>query len=266
MAEKQIITKETEANETSFWDHLEELRWTLLRPLIAFVILFCFTMWALPNIFDKFVLGATSSDFFIYRFFERISGGLIAFDNDFSVKIININVASQFTTHIATAMGFAAVLVFPYFVYQLWRFIRPALYQREMKNVRAAFVGGTFMFYVGCFVGYALVFPFTFRFLVEYELSGEIVNQISLQSYIYNFTMLILVMGIVFEMPLLAWLLSSIGLIKRQMLQKYRRHAIVVLMFVSALITPSGDPFTLMIVFLPLYLLYELSVCVVKKA
>ncbi|MCI6743785.1 MAG: twin-arginine translocase subunit TatC, partial [Paraprevotella sp.] len=125
-------------------------------------------------------------------------------------------------------------------------------------------LGGTMMFYIGCALGYLLVFPFTFRFLVEYDLSPSIENQINLSSYISNFTMLILVMGIVFEMPLLAWLLSQFGILHKSFLRNYRRHAVVSLLVLAAIITPSGDPFTLMLVFVPLYFLYEFSIMVVK--
>jgi len=251
--------------EMSFWDHLEVLRWALFRVLGVFFVFFCITLWAMPHVFDAFVLGPTSSDFFIYRWITDVSHGFLSFNEGFKVDIININVASQFMTHINTSMAFAAIFTFPYFVFETWRYIRPALFDNEIRNVRGAFFGGTFMFYLGCAIGYALVFPFTFRFLTEYELSPNIVNQINLQSYINNFTMLILVMGIVFEMPLLAWLLSALGILKKQMLQSYRRHAIVILLVLSAFITPSGDPFTLMLVFIPLYLLYELSVKIVRK-
>ena len=120
------------------------------------------------------------------------------------------------------------------------------------------------MFYIGCAIGYTLVFPFTFRFLVEYNLSPNITNQINLQSYIDNFTMLILVMGIVFEMPLLAWLLSLFGILRKSFLREHKRHAVVILLISAAIITPSGDPFTLMLVFIPLYLLYEVSILVVR--
>ena len=116
------------------------------------------------------------------------------------------------------------------------------------------------MFFLGCAVGYMLVFPFTFRFLTEYQLSTSIVNQISLTSYMGNFLMLIFVMGIVFELPLLAWLLSKMGLVTKSFFRQYRKHAVVILLVLSALITPSGDPFTLMVVFLPISLLYELGI------
>ena len=167
-------------------------------------------------------------------------------------------------THISTSISLAAVIAFPYFIWEIWHFIEPALFEDEVKHLKPAFLGGTLMFYVGCAIGYMLVFPFTFRFLVEYNLSSNITNQINLQSYIDNFTMLILVMGIVFEMPLLAWLLSLFGILKKSFLREYKKHAIVILLISAAIITPSGDPFTLMLVFIPLYVLYELSILVVR--
>lgn len=248
----------------SFWDHLEVLRWAIVRVLCVFVVFFVGMLWLMPKIFSDFVLGPTSGRFFVYRLLTKWSGGFFRFDPNFHVQIININVASQFMTHINTSMAFAAVLTFPCLIYEVWKYIKPALYSNEIRNVRKAFAGGTLMFYLGCAMGYLLVFPFTFRFLVEYDLSAEIVNQINLQSYINNFTMLILIMGIVFEMPLLSWLLSQLGVLHREFLQTYRRHAVVILLVLAAFITPSGDPFTLMLVFVPLYLLYELSVRVVK--
>ena len=168
-------------------------------------------------------------------------------------------------THISTSVSLAAVIAFPYFIWEIWKFIEPALYENEIKHIRPAFMGGTLMFYIGCAVGYFLVFPFTFRVLMEYELSPTIQNQINLSSYIGNFTMLIMVMGLVFEMPLLAWLLSQFGILHKSFLREYRRHAIVILLVAAAIITPSSDPFTLMLVFVPLFVLYEMSILVIKK-
>lgn len=256
---------ETEENGMSFWDHLEVLRWSLFRSVCVLFACMIVTFITLPYIFDDFILAATTNDFFVYRWLTEISHGIINFSDDFNVQIININVASQFMTHIQTAISLAAVIAFPYFIWEIWRFIEPALFEDEIKHIRPAFFGGTFMFYLGCAIGYFLIFPFTFRFLVEYQLSPSIANQINLSSYIGNFTMLILVMGLVFEMPLLAWLLSQLGILHKSMLREYRRHAIVVLMIAAAAITPSGDPFTLMLVFVPLYLLYEVSIRVIKE-
>jgi len=263
---KENVNVEEEVNEgMSFWDHLEVLRWALFRSACVLAVCLVGTFWALPHIFDDFILAATSNDFFVYRWLSEISHGFITFSPDFNVQIININVASQFMTHISTSISLAAVIAFPYFIWEIWKFIEPALYENEIRHIRPAFLGGTLMFYIGCAVGYFLVFPFTFRFLMEYELSPNIQNQINLSSYIGNFTMLIMVMGIVFEMPLLAWLLSQFGILHKSFLREYRRHAIVILLVAAAIITPSGDPFTLMLVFVPLFVLYEMSILVVRK-
>ena len=174
--------------------------------------------------------------------------------------------ASQFLIHISTSFWFALIVAFPYLVYEAWRFIAPALYDNEKSSVGAAFLSGTVMFYLGCAVGYCFVFPFTFRFLAEYQVSTEIVNQISLNSYMSTFMGMVFIMGLVFELPLLAWLLSKLGLINKPFLKKYRKVAVAVLLILAAAITPTGDPFTLSIVFLPLYALYELSIRVVRDA
>ena len=248
----------------TFWGHLEDLRHSLLRVAGVLLVFMIVSFSLMPYLFDHFILAPTTSDFPLYRWLSRLGGGssfLPDFSNDnYRVEIININVASQFLTHITTSFWFALVLMFPYLIFEIWRFIQPALFASERKSVGAAFGFGTGMFFLGCAVGYFLVFPFTFRFLTEYQLSPMIVNQISLNSYMGNFLMMIFVMGLVFELPLLSWLLSKLGLVNRALFRKYRKHAVVVLLFLAAVITPSGDPFTLLIVFLPLYLLYELGI------
>ena len=253
----------------TFWGHLEVLRWALVR--VAVVVFVAMVGWfiVMPDIFKPFVLGPTTSDFFLYRLLG-VLGGWIPFLPDFSndayrVDIININVASQFMTHITTSFWFALVTAFPYLIYEIWKFISPALYDNEKGSIGLAFTFGTGMFYLGCAVGYTVIFPFTFRFLTEYQLSAEITNQISLNSYMGTFLMMVFVMGLVFEIPLLAWVMSKLGLIDKEFLVKYRRHAVVVMLILAAAITPTGDPFTLSIVFIPLYLLYELAIRIVRS-
>lgn len=253
----------------SFWGHLEVLRWALFRVAVALVILMVACFVAMPYVFDSFVLGPTTSDFFLYRWLGQFSRILPFFDGfadeQFKVDIININVASQFMTHMTTSFWFALVLIFPYLIYEIWKFVSPALFPHEKKSIGFAFSFGTVMFFLGCALGYCLVFPFTFRFLTNYTISANIVNQISLNSYMNNFLMMIFIMGVVFELPLLIWVLSNMGMVNRTFLKQYRRHAIVVLMILAAVITPSGDPFTLMVVFLPLYCLYELGIRLARR-
>lgn len=273
METPDILVEETPEGEIqmTFWEHLEDLRWALVRvaAVLFLFVIGCFC--AMPYLFDNFVLGPTTSDFFLYKWLSGLGGGGSSllfpdFSNDnYSVEIININVASQFLTHISTSFWFALVLMFPYLTFEIWRFVQPALFKSEKTSVGLAFIGGTLMFFLGCAVGYGLVFPFTFRFLTEYQLSASISNQISLTSYMGNFMMMIFIMGLVFELPLLSWLLSKLGLVNKAFFRKYRRHAVVILLVLAAIITPTGDPFTLMIVFLPIYMLYEIGILVVRK-
>lgn len=265
------MSEELESEGTmTFWDHLEVLRWSIFRVAIALVIVVVACFIAMPHIFDSFILGPTDGNFFLYRWLSfgggsASSGKLMPdFSSDFHVDIININVASQFLTHITTSFWMSLVIIFPYLIYEIWKFLKPALYENEEKNVKLAFLCGTVLFFIGCAIGYCVIFPVTFRFLTGYTVGNSITNQISLNSYMSNFLTLVFVMGAVFEIPMLAWVLSRMGLIYKDTLKGIRRYAIVVLMVLAALITPSGDPFTLSLVFLPLYLLYELSIVVVK--
>ncbi|MDD2436596.1 MAG: twin-arginine translocase subunit TatC [Massilibacteroides sp.] len=257
-------------DEMSFWDHLEELRWTLFRSILALFIFAIAGFAFMPYLFDKVVLAPTTSDFITFKMMCKVSSMtdiLPDFCSDgYHVNIMNIKLASQFFTHMTSSFWLALLLTFPYLMYEIWRFVSPALYENEKKNIRWVFSFGTLMFFLGCAVGYFMVFPVTLRFLATYQLSAAIEEQVSLESYMDNFYMLIFIMGIVFEMPLLSWLLSKIGLINRSYFHKYRRHAIVFLLVGAAFITPSSDPFTLGIVFFPLYGLYELSAFFVKKA
>ncbi|MDR2086195.1 MAG: twin-arginine translocase subunit TatC [Dysgonamonadaceae bacterium] len=254
--------------EMSFWDHLEELRWMLLRVIIAVFVFAIAGFVFMPWLFDNVVLWPAKSDFFLYRYMCALSNR-IPFLPDFcgenlAIDMINIDLTAQFFRHLSTSCWFAVVLVCPYILFEVWRFITPALYEHEKKNVRWVFLLGSIMFFIGCGVGYAVIFPMTLRFLYSYSLSDVIHNQISLSSYMDNFLTLILIMGFVFEMPLISWLFSQIGLLKKSFFKKYRRYAILILLIAAAVITPSGDPFTLALVFFPLYALYELSVFFVK--
>lgn len=258
----------TDDNNMTFWEHLDVLRMSLFHILGFVLVAFIGCFIAMPYIFDPIILGPTSSDFFLYKFFAAI--GHLPFTPDFSddsfhVDIININVASQFMTHMSTSFWLALVFTFPVILWEIWKFIEPALLPKEKPNIILAFTFGTFMFFLGCAVGYCIVFPLTFRFLTQYTIGAQVVNQINLNSYISMFLMLIFVMGLVFELPLISWILSKLGVINKGFLRQYRSYATVALLVLAALITPSGDPFTLAVVFLPLYLLYELSIKIVKE-
>lgn len=256
--------------DMTFWDHLEALRWTLVRSFTAIGILFIAGFAFIPYIFDHVVMAPSRSDFFLYRFLAKVSQIVPLVPGEvvkpFHVDIINIKLASQFFLHMSLALWLALLVAFPYLVYEIWKFVCPALYDNERKGIKFTFLFGTIMFYLGCAVGYTVVFPLTLRFLYTYEISSLITNQLSLDSYMNNFLMLIFMMGIVFELPLLAMLMSKLGFLNRRFFSEYRRHAIVAIVVVAAVITPSSDPFTLMAVFIPIYVLWELSAFLVKPA
>ncbi len=254
--------------ELTFWDHLDELRWVLMRILVVWFVLAVGYFIAMPWLFDKVILAPCHNDFIFYDVLRYV-GQLFHMDDaffteDFHVKLININLAAPFFIQISTAFWMSVVTATPYLFFEIWRFISPALYPNERRGVKKALLIGTVMFFLGVLLGYFMVYPLTLRFLASYQLSAEIENQISLNSYIDNFMMLVLCMGLAFELPLVTWLLSLMGIVHKSFLRKYRRHAAIIIVFVAAVITPTGDPFTLTVVSVPLYLLYELSILMIK--
>ena len=255
-------------NELTFWDHLEVLRRALIRILLVWFVLAVAYFLAMPYLFDHVVLAPCENDFVFYELLRRIGEELHLegdfFTQEFHVKLVNINLAAPFFIHMSTAFWMSVVTAAPYLFYEVWRFISPALYPEETRGVKKALALGTVMFFLGVLLGYFMVYPLTLRFLSTYQLSALIENQISLNSYINNFMMLVLCMGLAFELPLVTWLLSLLGLVHKTFLRKYRRHAIVIIVILAAVITPTGDPFTLSVVAIPLYLLYELSILMIK--
>lgn len=254
--------------EMTFWDHLDELRRVLLRICAVWLVLLVGFFIAMPYLFDNVILAPCHNDFAFYSLLKEI-GQLLHlndsfFTQQFEVKLININLAAPFFIHISTAFWMSVVVSVPYLLFEIWGFISPALYRNEKNNVRSALGIGTVMFFLGVLLGYFMVFPLTLRFLATYDLSSQIENRISLNSYIDNFMMLILMMGLVFELPLVTWLLSKVGLVNRRFLRKYRKHAVVAIFVIAAIITPTGDPFTLSVVAIPLWMLYEFSILMIK--
>ena len=256
-------------SEMSFWDHLDVLRQVLFRVLGVWLVLAVGYFIVMPYLFDQVILAPCHNDFIFYQLLRdvgayfNLSGDF--FTQTFSVKLININLAAPFFIHMSTAFWMSVVTATPYLFYELWKFVSPALYPNERKGVKKALCLGSVMFFIGVAVGYFMVYPLTLRFLSSYQLSIAIENQISLNSYIDNFMMLVLCLGLAFELPLVTWLLSLLGIVHKDLLKKYRRHAIVLLVILAAVITPTGDPFTLTIVAIPLYLLYEFSIRMVKS-
>lgn len=248
----------------TFWEHLDELRKVLFRSVLFLLVLMVLLFAAKDSLFNV-VFAPTNSDFILYRGISTVMRYLgMGEMESFNIALVNIDLSAQFFIHISTTFYFSLVLATPFILYQLWTFVRPALYERERKAAIYGFSFAGLLFFLGVMAGYFLIFPLTLRFLGTYQVSDLVANQISLKSYMGMFIWLILIMGIVFELPALSAILSRLGILSKSFLKSYRRHAFVVLLVVAAFITPSGDPFTLAAVGLPLYALYEVSILVCR--
>ena len=238
----------------SFWDHLEELRFCVLRSLAAVGIFSIIAFILKGPVFDGIVLWPTKPDFFLYRW-----TGL-----QVDMELINIDVTAQFFIHLKMAVALGFVAAFPFIVWQIWSFIAPALYDNERKAIGNAFKLGSVLFYLGVVVGYCFVLPVCLNFFMGYSVSETVNNTIALGSYIALFTSMVLLIGLVFEFPTVIMALSRLGIVGKELLRKYRRHAFMVSLILSALITPS-DPVSMLVLSLPLYLLYEFSILLCRK-
>lgn len=256
---------ETASEKASFWEHLDALRGVLLRSL-AVTFVFSLIAFVLKDQLFSIVFAPKSPDFITYRLIDKL-GALAGVDSftGYDVRLINTGLALQFMVHMKTALCAGVLCASPYIVFQLFSFIAPALYRSERKYAVTIAAGGYLMFVVGVIVSYLIIFPVTFQFLGTYQVAADVTNMIDLNSYMSTLIMMCLCMGIVFEMPVVAYLLGLTGLLESSQMSKYRRHAIVVILIVAAIITPTSDAFTLAIVSLPMWLLYEVSILLVRK-
>ena len=225
----------------TFWEHLDELRrriwYVFLAAIVAAVACFCFK--------------------------EQLFAVVLA-PKPADMQLINVELTQQFLTHMRVALWAGLLVVSPYILYQLFAFVAPGLYRTERRLALRAVGGGYLLFLAGVALNYFVIFPFTVRFLGGYQVSADVQNTITLGSYIAVLGVMSLLLGIVFELPVLCWLLAKIGVLKADLMRRYRRHAVVVILIVGAVITPTGDPFTLALVSVPIYLLWELSILIVK--
>jgi sec-independent protein translocase protein TatC len=239
----------------TFWDHLDELRKVLMRILLITAVAAVVAFVMKEQLFD-IVLAPRSSHFITYRLMGV---------EPFSVSLMNIGLTEQFMVHLRTALYAGLLVVSPYVLYELFRFISPALYDNERRYATALVGSGYIMFIIGTALNYLLLFPLTVKFLGTYQVSPDVANMLTLQSYIDTLLTMSLVMGVVFELPVVSWLLGRMGLINAAMMRQYRKHAVVAILIVAAIITPTTDAFTLFVVALPIWLLYELSILVVRS-
>ena len=245
-----------QGEQMSFWNHLDALRTCIIKATIMVVVFGVLAFILKEQLFD-IVLAPRTSDFITYKLMGS---------EPFSIHLMNTGLTEQFVIHMKVAMYTGLLVASPYVIYLIFGFIAPALYKSERKYVAQATFSAYAMFIIGTLVNYYLLFPLTVRFLGTYQVSADVQNMLTLQSYIDTLLSMTFVMGVIFELPVVSWLLARIGILKHNLMTAYRKHAIVVILIVAAIITPTGDVFTLLIVSLPIWLLFETSILVVKRS
>ncbi len=267
--EKQTTKKKAprEGKVMSFWDHLEELRGHIIRSLVAVIVLAGFAFANRHLIFDTIILAPSSSHFITDRLLCKL-GHWLSINSlcikNMHLKIININMAGQFLTHIYISIVAGFIVAFPYVLWEIWRFVRPAMHENEKKYSRGGLLISTLLFLTGVVFSYFCIVPLTVHFLGTYSVSTDVANQITLKSYISTVVSITFAVGLVFELPVLVYFLTRIGILTPDMMKKNRKYMFVILLTVSAIITPP-DVFSQLMVFIPLWALFELSILVSKR-
>jgi len=258
-------TDNTDKNSSmSFFDHLEAFRWHLMRSAIAVAVGAILAFFGKNIIFDYIILAPKTPDFITNRLFcelGKLLNAPVLCINQQSFQLINIEMAGQFTIHMNISAIAGVIIAFPYILWEFWRFISPALYQHERKYASRAVLSGSFLFLVGILFGYYILTPMAINFLGSYIVSDKITNDINITSYISTVSMLVLSCGVLFELPIIAYFLTKVKILNPQFMRKYRRHAIVFIFILAAIITPP-DVFSQTIVAIPLMILYEASIFV----
>jgi sec-independent protein translocase protein TatC len=258
---KKKKKKEPKA-EMSFLDHLETLRWHIIKSVSAIIIFATLAYIYSDFVWNSIILAPNSTDFWTSRMLIKLnnlfgmqSNGL----NKEPLQLINFDMSGQFMVDVWTAIIGGFIIAFPYVVYQFWSFVKPALYENEKRHASGAVFVMSFLFLVGVLFGYYLIVPFSIDWLGSYKISNTVVNQINILSYISTVTSIVIAGGVAFELPVVIYFLSKIGLLTPSFLRKYRRHSYVILLIIAAIITPP-DVLSQMIVSIPLILLYEISI------
>lgn len=252
--------------EMSFLGHLEALRWHLFRSVVVVMSLALILFFFKEFLFDGVLLAPKNPHFITYRALCHLSAKLNLGD-DLCITtspfiLISTDISAQFTTHMWVAFIAGLVCGFPYVVWELWRFIKPALHEKERRYATGIVFYTSFLFLLGVLFGYYIITPMTVNFLGNYQVSTEVQNTITLDSFISTVTTMTLLTGIVFELPIVVYFLTQIGILTPTFMRTYRRHAVVVILVIAAVITPTSDATTLIMVALPLYFLYEISIFV----
>jgi len=247
----------------SFLDHLEELRWHLIRSTIAVVLVGIVAFLAKDFIFNVILFGPKDPNFITYRVFCSISQS-IGLDetfcaNEMMFRIQSRTMAGQFSAHIWTAIWAGFIMAFPYILYEMWKFISPGLYENERKNARGFIFIASLLFFTGVLFGYFVIAPLSVNFLTSYQVSEEVFNDIDLSSYIGTIRASVIACGLIFELPIIIYFLTKVGLVTPAFLRKYRKFALVIVLILSAVITPP-DIASQIVVSIPILILYEVSI------
>jgi sec-independent protein translocase protein TatC len=260
--------EEKTKSEMTFLEHLEELRWHIIRSVLAIVLFSILAFIFKRVIFDILLLGPSQPDFWTNRMLcllgQRLNvAGLCI--NLKPLQLQNTAVAGQFVAHIKISLVTGLVLGFPYMFYEFWRFVKPALYQNERRYASGAVFYITFLFFLGVMFGYFLITPFSINFLYNYQVSDIVKNIPTLASYNSLITSIVLASGILFELPVLVYFLSKVGLVTPSFLKRYRKHAVIVILILAGIITPTPDMFTQLMVAVPMMLLYEIGIFLSRR-
>jgi sec-independent protein translocase protein TatC len=255
--------------EMTFWEHLDELRGTLWRIIIAVIVTSILAFTFKEILFDQVLLAPKSKDFITYRllcqFGEWISMPSLCIDPS-KFNLININLAGQFMSHMNISLVAGLMLALPYVLWELWRFIKPGLTAIEIRHSRGIVTITSFLFLLGAAFSYFIVAPLMINFLGGYEVSPSVTNQIALTSYVSSITLMTLLMGLLFELPVIVLFLTRIGILTPGFLKKYRKHTAIAILIIAGVITPSPDIFSQLIVAIPLYALFELSLVISARS
>ncbi len=252
--------------EMSFFEHLEVLRWHLIRAVIA-VIIFMGLAWSYYDfIFNEIILGPKKSTFWTYRMMcqlaEKFNLGADFCVKDIPIQIINIQMAGQFTLQMNSSLMIGIMIGFPYLLYEVWLFIKPALSEIERKSATGFVFYASVLFALGVLFGYYIITPLSVNFLANWQVSSEIANQITISSYLSSISTITLGTGIIFELPIVIYILSKIGIMTPQFMRTYRKYAFIIILIIAAIVTPTPDALTMLTVTFPLIVLYEISIII----
>ena len=251
-----------QGEQKTFWEHLDDLRVVIFR-IVACLAVLSVVLFCLKDYLFAIVLAPSKADFVLYQVLTALAPPDMG-PEQFSSQLINTELTGQFMIHLQVSFYGALILGSPFVLWQVFNYLSPALYNNERRLLFGVITSGSLLFFIGVALSYFLIFPLSFRFLVLYQVSEEVSNMIQLSSYIDTMMLLSLMMGILFELPLVAILLAKFGFIGSALMSRYRRHAILAILIVAAVITPTTDIFTLLIVSLPIYVLYEASILAVR--